>query len=221
MKPGRGFGRTLRLVTAAHVALVAAVLAVSGWRRWMRPRPTVRIPVELTMPVVAPAPEPRIETVPEPEPRPAPEPVPEPEPPPRRRPRIEPSRTLVTRTPEASPRRTPTEADLRKLLAGQLEPDDDAPFASEDAVCFERVRRAFHGAWAQPSREEAGDAVVRARIEFGGGGVVTGGRLAASSGNATLDASVQQAIRAVTQVDGLTPGFIARHRTVVIAFKVE
>jgi len=219
----RMFRREFKIVAAAHVAVVVGLFLASGWQRLRQPRPTVEIPVELTLqaapadpaPAVVPAPDPPPEPAP-----PAPAPAPEP-PPPRRRKPIVPSRELVTRPVDRPVPPPPTAAELRNLLAEELAPRHDTSLPNEDAVCFEKVRQALHGAWAQPSLEEAAGAVVEARIGFAAGGRIASRRLSAPSGNAVLDRSVREALEAVDRVPGLTAGFLERHPTVTIGFKVE
>jgi len=223
MSTGR-FRREFKIVAVAHVAVVAVLFVASGWQRLRKPRPTVEIPVELTLQAAPADPAPAVVPLPDappepPPPKPAPSP-PDPPPPPRRKP-VVPSRRLVTRPVEQPAPRTPTAEELRNLLAEELAPRHDTALPNEDAVCFEKVRQALHGAWAQPSREEAGGDVVRASIGFDAGGRITSRRLSAPSGNAVLDRSVREALDAVDRVPGLTAGFLERHPTVTIAFNVE
>jgi len=218
----RRFGYYFKLVALAHVLIVIVFLLASGWRRFFRPESHVMLPIEFRVEV--PAQKEVIE--PPPAPAPEPEPVREPElppkPGPRRRKPIQRSTTRITRqSDDRPPGKTLTEKEIRKLLDRVVKPGNHAVLPDKDAICLEKVRRALHDAWVQPSSEEAGDAVARASITFADDGRITARRLAQGSGNATLDASVMYALNAVSRIDGLTKDFLSRHKVVTVAFKVE
>lgn len=224
------FGHYLKVVTIAHVLVLAGLLVVSGWRRWVRPKPTVTLPVDFVVQAprteTAQDPSPPVPSTPTPPPPPVSEPPPSPPPPaPQPKPRkpIVRSAKRVTRSvdpPVSEPRRLSKE-DIRKLLERGARLGDHTHVAEGDRVLLDRIRRALYEAWSQPSKEEAGEAVARAEVTLGLDGRITGRRLIGSSGNSAMDASVLQALRSVTRIEGVTPAFLKRHPSVKIAFKVE
>ena len=216
----RRFGYYLKVVIVAHLALLGLLVLISGWRRFFRPKPPTVMPVEFMVAVPASADAVTPEILPMPEPEPAPQPEPAPPKPPRKK--IERSTRRITRPVDRPPaEKTLSREEIQELLERGIKPGNETILPDKDGLCLDRVRRVFYAAWEQPSREEAGDTVVRASVSFGDDGAIVARRLVGSSGNALLDASVMRALNAVQRVTGLTADFIKRHRTVVIAFKVE
>jgi outer membrane biosynthesis protein TonB len=218
----------LRLVTVAHVLIVLALFAWSGFRGCDRTRNEIVLPVEFMVNTVAEteAPEPFLPPEPVPaveEEKPPPVPEQKPEPPPERK-RIKVSREKKVRTIRQQEPTRPrlTEEEIRKRLAMDATAGNrDILPADEDALGFEIVRRALYRLWNQPGREEVGDAVAGATLRFGAAGRVLSADLDRPSGNAVMDASVRRALLAVGRIDGLTEDFLIRHQTITVNFKVE
>lgn len=211
-----GFGHSLRVVTIAHVATIAAIAIVSGCRSlFARKRPTV-IPIEFM--VAVPADPVVIEHAPAPKPAP-PEPVPKPKPV-RKKPVVERSERRVVR-PQTSKQPELSEEQIRKLLMQGAKPGPVTQIPDEDARGFASVRTELYRVWGQPSRDEVGDAHAEAVISLAPGGRITARCLASPSGNPSMDASVLAALNAVAIIPGLSDRFIARHKEITIAFRVE
>ena len=214
----KGFGHSLRVVTIAHVVVIAVIAIVSGCRSlFARKRPTV-IPVEFM--VEAPAAPVVIEAPPAPKPAP-PEPAPKPLPKPtRKKPVVKRSDRRVAR-PQSPKQAVLSETEIKKLLMQGAKRGPTTQIPDEDARGFASVRAALYRAWGQPSRDEVGDAEVQAVIALAPGGRVIARRLAVPSGNPSMDASVLAALNATAMIPGLSDRFIATHKEITIAFRVE
>ena len=114
-----------------------------------------------------------------------------------------------------------TDEEIRKLLAMGAKPSDHTSIPDEEPRCLELIRQTLYTVWMEPSREEAGTAEALVSLTFAGNGVIVGRKLVRPSGNATFDASVEQAMRTIQQIPGLTPAFLSRHASVTISFKLE
>ena len=225
------FWHIVRIVAAVHVGVLLLIVG-AGWLRSCRREEPLEhmIPVDFLVDVtpapVAPIEELLVEPPPEeaseiPEPVPVPKETPKKKP--REKPKIEKGRRVVRQPetpPPGQPKLTP-EQIRQRLLDGAKPSNRTTAMPDEDTRCLEAVRLAFYDAWVQPSRAEAGDAVAEGEIRLGSGGTVLGRRLSRTTGNPVLDASVTAALNAVSRIHGLTDGFIERHKTITIAFKVQ
>lgn len=207
-----GLFRYIKVVAAVHVTIVLALVAASACRRLSRKSREFTMPVEFVIdadvPVQDGAP---LEFEPEPEP------VPE------RRPAIERSERRVVREQTVDPprRRKLTDDEIRRLLAEGVVSGDRTSISDEDAKCFELVRRTLHQAWVQPSKTEVGEAVAEISIQLAADGRLVSRSFSSRSGNELLDSSVMQAVVCVKRIAGLSPGFVGRHRTIEVSFRVE
>lgn len=93
--------------------------------------------------------------------------------------------------------------------------------ADADTMYRGILYRAFYDAWVQPAYADAGDSTVTVSVQLLGDGLVTRPVLAKSSGNPVMDASVMQAVRSISRVDGLSTDFVRRHPEIEFGFKVE
>jgi hypothetical protein len=213
-----GFARQFRRVALVHLAILLMLCSATAWR-WLSKRREPEV-VSIAFTVHVPPPEPQAPPAELFEPEP-PEPAPAPRPEPKRSP-IERSTRKVRRSPERAPAKPRlTEEQIRKLLEQGARPADRTSIPDEDARCFEIVRRALYNTWAQPAAAEAGDRTVEAVIRLGAGGHIAGREFRRGSGSAAFDQSVRDALETVRRIEGLTPGFISRHSSVSILFKVE
>ena len=205
-------------VTAVHVGVLLVWVLVSGVRWLFKRREPIVVPIEFTVETSAPEPEPIAwpdEPSPEPEPKPVPDHKPEKKP-------VERSTRRITRTENTPPKKNRlTEEEIRKLLAKGARPSDHTSIPDEDARCFEIVRRTLYETWAQPAAADVGGTTVEAVIRLAGDGRIVGRDLKRASGDAALDRSVMDALQIVQRIEGLTPGFVERHPTVSVLFRVE
>jgi colicin import membrane protein len=208
--------RQFRRVALVHGAIVLLLFSATAWRRLIQRREPESISIAFTVAVPPMEPEAPPEALFEPE---TPEPAPQPKP--ARKP-IERSARKVTRTTDRTPRQPRlTEEQIRRLLEQGARPADRTSIPEEDARCFEIVRRALYETWAQPAAADAGGLTAEAAIRIGPGGQVSGRELRRGSGSAAFDQSVRDALETVRRIEGLTPGFIGRHPSVSVLFKIE
>lgn len=220
------FGRVFRLVTVVHV-IVLAVLSGASWiRACVRHRPETIVPIEFvvdvtSLPEAAPAPPaPDADAMPAPPP-PRPEPAPAPKPKPKRKP-IKVSKDIVRRNAEVDTRKPPLDEEkIRELLAKGAKPSDHTVIPSDDAVCMATIKRRLDDAWVKPSYAEAGDATAEVALTFQLDGKILESKIKRPSGNEVLDASVRQVLQSVKRIEGLSPEFLRRRRTVTVSFRVE
>lgn len=200
----------------------------------------------LAEPEVEPEPEPTPQP-PEPEPEPTPQPPeppkpeptpqpPEPEPPkpkpePRKRPVVKVSTNIIrraatekpspknTRQPPAGPKLTPEE--IARMLQLGATPSDRTVMAGEDERALASIKTALYTAWVRPSAEHIAPRPARISLTLDRYGAVTGRRLSASSGNPTLDRSVENAAAAIRQIRNIPPGFTDRYPQVNIDFVLD
>ena len=151
----------------------------------------------------------------------APEKVPEPpKKPTRKKRKIQVSRDRVSRGTGQKPQKLLLPEEIQRLLDMGAKPSDHTNIPSEDARCRARIRDKLYALWSQPSHAEVGDLVVEVSITLGPAGVVENVKLTKRSGNNLLDSSVQHAVGSVSRIEGLTPAFVRRHRSVSVSFQV-
>jgi TonB family protein len=131
------------------------------------------------------------------------------------------STTRVVRQGGAARRPTLSPEEIRRLLDLGATPGDRTIIPSEEQMCLEMIRRRFYESWAQPSAVEMGNSVVEVDIRLGPAGQVTGRRLVSGSGKPAVDASVMEAANAVSFIPGLTPAFLRRYPSVIVAFRLQ
>jgi TonB family protein len=214
----------LKIVAAVHVIAAVLLLTASSLRGCRKKREPVVMPLEFVVKVEPPAEQDTI-AAPIKEPEVKQEEAPQPVPVKKKRERkpIERSTRKVVRSKARQPpRKTLSPEEIRKRLAAGAKPGDyDSPLPSDEARCFQIVHETLHRAWAQPSKEEVGDAVVSVIIRIDQNGRLTDRKLVRPSGNSVLDTSVLQAVRSVRRIDGLSKAFLSRHEEITAAFKVE
>ena len=97
---------------------------------------------------------------------------------------------------------------------GQGDADADDPY-------FARIRQVFYNAWLQPSYADAGATPAIVSFQLSANGYVSRPVLKKSSGNPVMDASVMDAVKSVSRVDGLPADFVGRYHIIEITFEVE
>jgi len=117
----------------------------------------------------------------------------------------------------------------RPVKPGDLDPlgGIDAPLGPSNSLpmeertrCLLLINRALYNLWIQPTLADAGQHPAMLEIRFDLSGRAVNFSIAQSSGSEVMDRSVLQAARAVTRVDGLTPGFLKESPKSIIEFKV-
>ncbi|MCX7817766.1 MAG: TonB C-terminal domain-containing protein [Kiritimatiellae bacterium] len=215
--------RVVARSAAVHAALILMV-AVSGMVRscFYRPRRFDSITVYNVPDValVTPAP-PAASPTPSAPPPKVSEDIPEAAP----RPKVQVSRVKITRPAPTSPRLAPTAEELKRLLAPSrpLAPSSagDARSASPPDWYLALVRKVFYDAWDQPGGLRPGPGLrVIAQIRVARDGSILRAEPVRLSGHATLDASVERALRAVTKLPPLPEAFPGAHRDLQIAFEL-
>lgn len=139
------------------------------------------------------------------------------------KPKVEISNTLVVRPQPVvtAGRKQLTPEEIRDLLMRGAKPGDTTQIPDRDDIGYGLIRQTLYNAWIQPSREEAGGRDVGAEIRLRRDGTIISFRLIRPSGNAAMDSSVMRALQAVPRISGLSPGFLAGHDVVTIAFKLQ
>lgn len=194
------------------------------------PEPTPQPPAPEPEPTPAPLPVPPKPVPPKPAaPKPPPKPVPvkptPTKPKPTRKP-IQKSTKVVTRpTAPGKPAKKVSADTIRQVLSRGLSsvPSGTSSGNRSGAVDPEvlRIYQVFYNAWMQPSKDEVGGATVEVRIRLGETGRVLDRKYLRMSGNASMDASVRQAVETVTVIPGLSAEFVRKHSEIVIVFEVQ
>ena len=105
-----------------------------------------------------------------------------------------------------------------ELLSSLSYTSPDAPrLQNHDA---EILRAAFHRAWTPPTRHEAGNAVVIARVIFQPDGTIRQTSIDSPSGIASFDSSVRSALHQVSSIAGLSEAALQNRDGVTFAFSV-
>ena len=220
------FRHNLALVTVAHVGVIIALLVVALIRGCVSPQRTPEIMTYVSLqPVQAPP-----ETISEPEPAPVeeqpppePEPVPEvakptPKPPPKK---IEISKKRIRKTDPNQPApKRPTPEDIKRQLAMSQTATPAA--VSLPAWYYDLVRSTLYTAWDEPSAASV-QAGVTAQVAFrvSRSGAISDRRLARSSGDAVMDASVMEALRSVANLKQLPNDFKKDHEVITVVFELS
>jgi TonB family protein len=238
------FGRTFWMVTLLHVGILVGALIFTSMRSCLREteEPEARIFVSLhtpapptAVPDAAPAPEPPPPEPPAPPPPTPPVPAavpqpPEPAPPaPRPRPPINVSTTRVAapRATQPTPRRAPalTEEQIRQRLERQIGSPAPGPVATGATVTDELSRyyalmhETLFRAWQQPTTVRPGTTAT-AEIRVQRDGRITARRITRSSGDTTMDQSVQRALDTVTRLSPLPSLIPGAHYDFSIEFEL-
>ena len=201
------------------VAHVVVVLVVVVWPAWRKPPKQVPAPMEFEFAVVQPEPS-RAAIVPRVQ---QPEIPPEPRPVKRRRPVIESGRRMQRPTDAATPKAVepPSEAQIREMLALKAAAPRRAPSPPNDDRAFAAlVRDTMYRAWVQPSSGAPDGLVVRVTIRLSGTDSVAAATMTRLSGNATMDESVETALRAVKRIPGLSADYVRRNPSLTIDFEL-
>lgn len=114
---------------------------------------------------------------------------------------------------------TLSDDDLRRLL------NSDARFGegksmTQEAVYLDAVKQTMYRAWDQPTSLGIAGLVARVEFSFGSDGSISGCRMTAPSGNATMDESVMRAARSVHRINGVPVTFFSSHRRINVAFEL-
>ncbi len=217
------FAKNLRIVTGVHVAVIGS-LFISGWVRGCQSRKKdVVIPLEfmVEMPAAeAPAVEP---DVPMPVKQPIKPPVKKPpvKKPPVKKPIKISDKVVQNPLNKKPPQKTLSAEEIEKLLNKGAKPSDRTVIPEDDQIYKAMVKQAFMEAWVQPSAAEAGGGVTVVEIRLAGDGRVVSARISKTSGIEALDESVARSLRYVKKVNGLSAGFVSRHETLTISFRVD
>ena len=204
--------------------------------KWIPPEPeaapSTPEPEPEAMPLPSPKPTPTPKTPPKPKPEPQQKTPPTPAPQtgaksttPAPKSKIQVSHKKV-KNPYGSSKstRTPTKllsaAEIRKRLAAGSQIGDHTSEVDDNYLYLEIVRRTFYQAWTQPSSIPIDGMAVKVDIEIGLNGAVLSSRLSSSSGNAVMDESVMEAVRAVRRIPNLSPEFIRQHRRMPVVFEL-
>jgi colicin import membrane protein len=212
-------------VAGIHAAILIVLLIVPAVRHLFRKKPPVVLPIEFVVEVPShstpPVPEPRPQ-IPEPAPVLAPKPKPRPKPKPKPRPEIKRSTNLVTRANKRTVSKPTLSAEeIQRLLNAGAKPSDHTSDPGEDARCLDIIRRRFYAAWTQPAGYAGDGHSAEVALDLLSGGRIGGWQILRGSGSAEFDASVKSAAGSISQVNGLTEGFIKRRPKVTIAFRIE
>jgi outer membrane biosynthesis protein TonB len=218
------FWRYFWRVAAVHGVILLLLLVVPALMRLIRKKTApVVMPIEflVEVPRTPPPPVPDLPPV-----IPKPDPIPKPKPKPKPKPRapIRRSTNLVTRTsnaPKPKPKPTLTAKQIQDLLDEGAKPSDRTSIPGEDARCMDIIRRRLYSAWSQPTGFAGDTRVAEVALTLRSGGKVAAWNLVKSSGSSEFDATVKSAAGSIGRIDHLTDGFISRHPTVTIAFRVE
>ena len=195
-------------------------------------------PPQVVQPVVTPpppAPTPKPQTLLEPvEKSTEPEPVKPPDH------QIKVNTQLVTHTvPKNPPKTTPTEDPRAKAVAALAQAAKDAArnlktkftpateietpgtgsvsYANYDSV----VKSIYERAWAPPDNTESDDANTKVSVTIASDGTVLNSRIVTSSGDASVDASVQRTLDRVTFIRPFPEGAKEKERTYIINFNLK
>jgi TonB family protein len=233
--------RELKVVSAVHFSLLGAMLIVSAVHAFVRRKPAdevvpvflVEVPEGEEVTVVEedaapPEPEMVVPQTPQPVPAVLREEKKAAEPKTQKKPVAVNKKKVVRRGMGGPSKRPPTmsEEEIRRLLNRGARPStrtyipDASPEFFEDARCFELIRRTLYQMWSQPSAEAIGERPVEVTIELLEDGTITGWEILHRSGSTIMDGSVEQALKTVGRVAGVSREFVKRHRVVTVSFKV-
>lgn len=221
------FVTSLEVVTAVHGAVILAVILTPDIKWPFKKKPEMTIPVEFVIevpygleekkdagPKFVEIPKPKDDTV-SVKPKVNAKPKPDRKPP-------KPD-TVKIQSPKGSkkPVKPMSEEEIKKWLSlGAKMGDHTSIPLDEEMRCFAVIRQTLHDAWDQPSKAEAGDAEVEVTIRLSSGGLISGSSVTGKSGLDVMDRSVEEAVRSVKRIEGLTEDFIVNHPKVTVGFAV-
>jgi outer membrane biosynthesis protein TonB len=112
--------------------------------------------------------------------------------------------------------------EIKKRLLQGAEISDHNVIPEDETLIYRKILHdVFYAAWQQPSRADVGDVTVEAEVVLGPDGSVVSRRIIRKSRSPLLDDSVEQALQAVTRVNGLTPEYIRQKNPFIVTFRVE
>ncbi len=114
---------------------------------------------------------------------------------------------------------TLSETDLRRLLNSDTR-FGDGKSMTQDAVYLDAIKQTMYRAWDQPTSLGIAGLVAKVEFSFSADGSISGRRLTAPSGNATMDESVMRAAKSVPRINGIPITFFASHRRITVAFEL-
>lgn len=114
---------------------------------------------------------------------------------------------------------TLSETDLRRLLNSDTR-FGDGKSMTQDAVYLDAIKQTMYRAWDQPTSLGIAGLVAKVEFSFSADGSISGCRLTAPSGNATMDESVMRAAKSVPRINGIPITFFASHRRITVAFEL-
>ncbi len=112
-----------------------------------------------------------------------------------------------------------TPEEIRRLLDLGATPGNRTVIPSGDDLYFEIIRRTLYRAWQQPASAPP-QLKVEVELTFSTAGEILARRMLRPSGHAEMDRSVMEAVQSVVRIDGLPPAFLARRRSVTVAFQL-
>jgi protein TonB len=114
---------------------------------------------------------------------------------------------------------TLSETDLRRLLNSDTR-FGDGKSITQEAVYLDAIKQTMYRAWDQPTSLGIAGLVAKVEFSFSADGSISGCRLTAPSGNATMDESVMHAAKSVPRINGIPVTFFASHRRITVAFEL-
>jgi TonB family protein len=112
--------------------------------------------------------------------------------------------------------------EIRKALQAGARPGTKNTLPdSEVGRCISLVRRAMYDAWVQPGSAESGSRPVQLTIRLDSAGRLVSYRIQQSSGSSYFDQSVLKAAASVSQIRGLSSGFLRQYETLTIEFVLD
>lgn len=110
---------------------------------------------------------------------------------------------------------------IKKLLLAGAKPGSINVVPDDDTLEKQIVKQRFYDAWSQPSKTDVGNAQVEALITLGSDGTVLTRMIRKKAGIQVMNESVEQALKAVDRIDGLSSKFIENNKEISITFMVE
>ncbi len=112
-----------------------------------------------------------------------------------------------------------SDADLRRILSTDMKFGDGRAI-DQEAVYFEMVRQILYRSWDQPGSLGVVGLTTRVELTVAPDGSIQASRIVGGSGNAAMDDSVMQAVRAVRRLNGIPSDFLIAHRRITVAFEL-
>jgi len=114
---------------------------------------------------------------------------------------------------------TLSDKDLRTLLNSDTR-FGDGNAMTQEAVYLDIIKQTMYRAWDQPTSLGIAGLVARVEFSFNSDGSISSCKMAAASGNSTMDESVMRAARAVRRINGVPPTYLLSHRRITVAFEL-